>query len=85
MPRRSVTARVGGMGRDAARGASDPRLSFESMNVRVVAGDRDNGALCVTSERGTERLGVAVRPSGPSPPTATSASSPTRRRRAAAR
>ena len=61
MPRRSVTARVGGMGRDAARGATDPRLSFESMNVRVVAGDRDNGALCVTSERGTERLGVAVR------------------------
>lgn len=61
MARRSVTARVAGMGRDAARGASDPRLSFESMNVRVVAGDEDNGALCVTGERGTERLGAAVR------------------------
>lgn len=61
MPRNSVTARVAGMGCDAARGAQDPRLSFESMNVRIVAGDKDNGALCVTSERGTERLGAAVR------------------------
>lgn len=61
MARNRATVHVTGMNRDMAKGAFDPRFTFENMNIRVTARDESCTAFAVTNEKGTRLMGAEVK------------------------
>lgn len=59
MARNRATINITGMNRDMAKGAFDPKFTFENMNIRITARDEACTSFAVTNERGSRLMTIA--------------------------